>query len=367
MKPPAFRFKIFSDKNHRLLYSVYDRGWYLLFKPKFLSVVCILALCLLGCSGGSTSNVTSDIASGVSSEIEGYTDDMSKDLAMGEIADTDTAESDVNPNTDEQAKRTYYGNLRLETTSFAESQDYLYTCVSDAEGYLESDNTNQSSTYFSDDVALYNSDMTIRVPAENFKRLVRAIEDCEKCVVTYKSVQVDDISESYYDVKNRLKSYKVKLNTLRDLLADAENVTEILDIENAISNTQYEIESLQSQLNQYDSKVEYSVLNIQLYEVNVLSMSNKTAGYGSKLWASITQGFTSGINFISNLILFILQGWLLYVIVGIIICIIYKKTKPRRDAIKAEKKAMREEQMAVRKILSEGAAAMDEPHDDINP
>lgn len=329
---------------------------------KFVPVLCLSVACMTGCSGGGGSAVGSVATSGVDgyAESASYSAYDSKSMdTMDNSIDTEMVSDDVNPIADEQAKRIYSGNITLETTSFMESQNYLYECIASAKGYLESDNTNKSATYFSDDVALYTGDMTIRVPAKNFDTLVDAVEKCDKAVVADKSVHTDDISEVYYDTESRLKSYKIKLETLQDLLSKAENVTEILDIENAITSTQYEIENLQGQLNHYDSQADYSVLYITLREVNVLSLSNKAAGYGSKLRASVVQGFDSGVNFISNLILFVLQGWLLYLIFGIVIYVIYKKTKPKRDARRAEKQAIREEELAVRRILTDGAAEMD--------
>lgn len=338
----------------------------------FLSVGLLSVLCLTGCSGGSTVDSGSAVASGVAGD---YSDsymaeksevamndgmDMSAESNIdGDMAvDTTDVGSQTNPNVNKQAKRIYRGNLSIETTKFVKTQDHLYDCIEKVDAYLESDTTNKSQAYFSEENDLYYGNMTVRVPAEKFEDLLSMIEDCEDCVISDKSIQTDDISETYYDVQGRLKSYKTKLKKLQGLLADAENITEVLDIENAITSTQYEIESLQGQLNSYDSQVRYSVLDIRLEEVNVLDMSNHVAGYGSKLKASISKGFYSGINFISNLILFVLQGWLLFVLFGGIIFVIYKKTQPKRMAKRAEVQAQRKEAEAVRKILIDGASDM---------
>ena len=257
-----------------------------------------------------------------------------------------------NPNVQKEAKRIYHGNMMLQTIAFEDVQSMVNQTVKKYDGYIENESVNDSTSWNDDEILRYGN-MMIRVPVENFEKLIQEIEACDDLVVKSKSVNTDDVSESYYDIENRLSTYQVKLKRLQELLSEAQNVSEVMEIENGIADVQYQIESLKGQLQHYDSKISYSTLDVSIQEVNVLMQSNRTAGYGNKIVASFVKGFTSGIAFLADLLLFVLRSWLLFVMIGGVVYVIRKKTKPKREAKKREQIASQQEVMAVRKIISE--------------
>lgn len=64
------------------------------------------------------------------------------------------------------------------------------------------------------------------------------------CHVTWQDDSAENISEQYYDTQSRLETAQIKLARLQELLKKAENMEDIITIESAISETEYEIERL---------------------------------------------------------------------------------------------------------------------------
>ena len=91
------------------------------------------------------------------------------------------------------------------------------------------------------------------------------------CHVVYMSSSAENITEAYYDTDSRLKTAQIKLERLQNLLANADNMADIITIESAISETEYEIESLSGTLRRYDALVGYATIYMTLSETYKLS------------------------------------------------------------------------------------------------
>ncbi len=80
------------------------------------------------------------------------------------------------------------------------------------------------------------------------------------------SSSAENITEEYYDTDSRLKTAQIKLERLQELLSKADNMADIITIESAISDTEYEIESLSGTLRHYDALVDYATVSLTLSE-----------------------------------------------------------------------------------------------------
>ena len=153
------------------------------------------------------------------------------------------------------AKMIYRANIDLQTTDYETSEAAISNLVRSFGGYFESRSlSNRSSGY-------RYSDCTVRVPAESFESFCNQVG--EMCHVVYMSSSAENITESYYDTDSRLKTAQIKLERLQNLLANADNMADIITIESAISETEYEIESLSGTLRRYDALVGYAIIGKQ--------------------------------------------------------------------------------------------------------
>ena len=64
-----------------------------------------------------------------------------------------------------------------------------------------------------------------------------------------------------------VKTHAFKIERLQTLLKDATDMADIIELENAISNVEWEIDYYAGSLKDYDSIIDYSTVSLELYEV----------------------------------------------------------------------------------------------------
>lgn len=210
-----------------------------------LTLLALLGL-LSGCGGGGDTTA-SDTASN-SAATEGADDPGG---SYGAWAEAEVAEDSGGTAEDgasdrlENAKMIYTARMEVETTAFDTADADLRTLVEVLGGYFE-----QAAVH--DYGSGYRSgDYKVRIPADQFQPFLDRVGTL--CHVTYQEQTSENVSEAYYDAESRLATQRTKLERLQNLLAQAENMEDIITIESAISDTELEIERLTGTLRQYDA------------------------------------------------------------------------------------------------------------------
>jgi hypothetical protein len=133
--------------------------------------------------------------------------------------------------------------------------------------------------------------------------------------VISKSVNANDVTEQYYDVKIRLENERQVEKRYLELLAQARTVKDILDIEEKLGKVRQEIESKEGRLRYLDDQVGYSTLNIWIYQKKDIKYEPADRdGFGQRLKKSLHKGWQGFVDFV----LFFLRIWPLWII-GLII------------------------------------------------
>ena len=154
-------------------------------------------------------------------------DDGSRTLTGGTVLQSD-------------AKMIYRASIEVQTQDYTTSETAITELVKSCGGYFESKSlSNRSSGY-------RYGEFTVRVPAAEYEHFCEQVGTL--CHVTYMSSSAENITEEYYDTDSRLKTAQIKLERLQELLSKADNMADIITIESAISDTEYEIESLSGTL-----------------------------------------------------------------------------------------------------------------------
>ncbi|MDR1961335.1 MAG: DUF4349 domain-containing protein [Gracilibacteraceae bacterium] len=104
--------------------------------------------------------------------------------------------------------------------------------------------------------------LTLRIPSEEFTLFSDAL--AEWGTVTDRYVYSDDVTESYFDVESRLKSWQAQEDRYLEFFSAAETVEEMILIESALDEVRREKEVLEGQLKYWDSKVAYSEVRLEL-------------------------------------------------------------------------------------------------------
>ncbi|MCI6935384.1 MAG: DUF4349 domain-containing protein, partial [Clostridiales bacterium] len=159
----------------------------------------------------------------------------------------------------ENQKIIYTGDINLETTAFDETVKALAALAEVKDGYLESSTVGGGSRGYR------WADYTVRVPSAQFQGFLD--QAGELAHVTWRNTNLENITETYYDTAGRLKTQQIKLERLQKLLSQAENMEDIITIESAISETEWNIEDLSGTLRHYDALVDFATINVHVSEV----------------------------------------------------------------------------------------------------
>ena len=202
----------------------------------------------------------------------------------------------------ENAKMIYTARMEVETTGFDAADADLRTLVEVLGGYFEQASVhNYSSGYRS-------GDYTVRIPADQLRPFLDRVGTL--CHVTYQEQTSENVSEAYYDAESRLATQRTKLERLQNLLAQAENMEDIITIESAISDTELEIERLTGTLRQYDALVDYATVHLSLQEVYQLSNVEEPAtSFASRMGAAFASGWRGFVGALESLAVALAYGW----------------------------------------------------------
>jgi len=215
--------------------------------------------------------------------------------------------------------------LEMETTAFDDATKALADMVERLGGYYENSST-----------ANYRSgarwaESTIRIPAEKLDMFLSSAG--ELCHVTWQELTQDDVSEVYYDTQGRLKTQQIKLERLQELLSKAEVMEDIITIESAISETEWNIENLSGTLRHYDGKVDYATVYINLQEVYKLSNVEEVPdSFGQRLGSAFERGVENFIDTMEDIAVDLAYGWiwwLLGVVVVVVLVRVVKRKGPK--------------------------------------
>ena len=149
----------------------------------------------------------------------------------------------------------------------------------------------------------------MRVPAEQFADFCAQMGTL--CHVTWQDDSAENISEQYYDTQSRLETAQIKLARLQELLKKAENMEDIITIESAISETEYEIERLSGTVRHYDALVDYATVTLELSEVYRLSgTEDAPKSFGEKLGNAFTDGLAAVREGLEDFAIWLAYSWL---------------------------------------------------------
>ena len=291
-----------------------------------LSLVVILTL-LTACGGSAGgSNGSKSFAAG---DGPAATASPSMDAAMPESPmdmEYGTAESapmgQVEADILHDAKIIRTASLEMETTAFEESVEGLNRLTKEVGGYYENSSLRTGGGGYR------WADYTIRVPAEKYDEfLTRA---GELCSLTWRSEGAENVTEAYYDTEGRLKTQQIKLERLQELLSRAEAMEDIITIESAISETEYQIESLSGTLRHYDALVDFATVTVNLQEVYKLSSVEEAPdSFGARMGSAFSGGWAAFADGMENLAVGLAYNWMwlivLAVVVFLVVCVIRGK------------------------------------------
>ena len=290
-----------------------------------------------GYSGGSASSAPADSESQTAydgsgdewkAEVREFGFDAPADAAGGSPAEPEATTEEPREDRLASAKMVYTASIQAETQDYDACTAALEDLVDRLGGYLEY----ASSDSYGD--GSRSASYTVRVPAKEFRGFLKTVGEISH--VTSQDQNAENISERYYDTESRLETQKTKMERLQTLLSKAENMEDIIDLENAISETEYQIEQLTGSLRHYDSLVDYATVDIRLREVLRLStVEEAPPTFGSRLGSAFTDGLHGFGDFLQDVAVYLAYNWTWMVLLALVILLVVKVSK-RRQAQRGE-------------------------------
>ena len=312
----------------------------------------LLLLSLVGC-GAKSEFSTSDMAMEVPAEepaapmpdYEGW------DVITEEEAEPAEAESGTAAEPDDATvaeKIIYSASLSAETTAFDTAIASIESMVTESGGYIQSSNVSGDTRYNDDgttSVVNRYASYTVAVPSEKFEDFLNQTGTIGN--VTNLSRSAENITSRYTDTEARISSLKVQEERLLAMMEESGDLESLIALEQRLSEVTYEIESYQRELNDWDRRVAYSTVSIDLWEVSVYTPTVPvTRTFGEKLGDAFSDGWRGFVRGLQNLVLLLAELLPNLVLLSVIVLAVVFgiRTIRKRRAAKRAKKATKPDQ-----------------------
>jgi hypothetical protein len=182
-------------------------------------------------------------------------------------------------------------NLYLTADKPGEAADDLTKIVSDEKGFLD-----QRSISNDQNGEVSRVDLLVRVPAAKLEAILDEFKALGK--VESLTISSSDVTLSVKDIEARISSLEVSVDRLLALLETAKTAADLVDIENALSQRQAELESLKSTLTYYKDAVALSSVYVTIAGPEVAPEDRP-----DDFWQGIVFGWNSLVSFFGSFII----------------------------------------------------------------
>ena len=118
-------------------------------------------------------------------------------------------------------------------------------------------------TVSSDRSAIHRGNVSVRVPAQQLDEAVRRIRALG-IRVDWESSTSQDVTDEYVDSNSRLRSLRATEEALLNLLNQADDVEDALEVQRELTGLQAEIESLEGRIKFLEQTAAFSLINVTL-------------------------------------------------------------------------------------------------------
>lgn len=204
------------------------------------------------------------------------------------------------------------GDVEFETNDLNATRQAILKAVEKYKGYVSSDQESNSPERES-------NTMVVRVPADHFDNF---LSDATKGVKRFdsKEIKIIDVTTEFLDIQARLKTKKELENRYLELLKQAKNVIEMLEIEKQIGELRSDIESMEGRLKYLQNQVSYSTLTLTFY---------KSIPYQAEFNHQITDGFRNGWDNLVWFFVALINVWP-FILLGIALLIALRVYRRKR-------------------------------------
>ena len=290
-----------------------------LFNSTFILLL-LLVLSILLCScGDSSASLDEVIVNDTAIEKEFVEDQLTSSIAK--------------PVTVIDAKIIRTFSIRGETKDFDSAIDTITGQLSAVNGYVEQSNITGGQTLSSGRKNEKRASYILRVPADKVDVFLENTKGSLN--ITSSSESSTDVTLDYYDIESRLKTLESKKTALEAMLEEAKTIDEILLIQDNLYQVISDIESYQSKLNTYDSKVNYSTVNLEIVEViEYTEIEKEETQFGKRIGQAFKNSWKNFGKFLQGFAVFIVAAFptlLVLAAIAFLVIFIIRRNKKKKN------------------------------------
>ena len=244
-----------------------------------LLVVLVMTASMLAGCGASSSNKNAVMA--VPEAAAPMEAPMKNNMVMSSGATTDSIRQESGQ------KLIRKVNIDAETEDLDALLADLRSQIGAMDGYIENQELYNGSAYAS--YRSRNASLTIRIPANKLDSFVAQVKGVSN-VISYNESQ-EDVTLTYVSTESRIKALETEQARLLELLAQAENMSDLLEIEARLTDVRYELESVTSQLLVLANKVDYATVRLYISQVKEYTEVEEQT-----VWQRIATGFKQNLR-----------------------------------------------------------------------
>lgn len=178
-------------------------------------------------------------------------------------------------------------NIDAETEDLETLLGELTKQITALDGYIENQELYNGSSYSS--YRSRSANLTVRIPADKLDAFIGQVKDVSN-VVSYNESQ-EDVTLTYVSTESRIKALETEQARLLELLSQAQNMSDLLEIEARLTDVRYELESVTSQLLVLANKVDYATVRLYISQVKEYTEVEEQT-----VWQRISSGFKSNLT-----------------------------------------------------------------------
>ena len=207
-------------------------------------------------------------------------------MANGTVTSDSTAEVGQSvPGTEQKLIKTI--RMDVETEDLEALLPQISAKIGAMGGYVENQELYNGSSYSS--YRHRSANLTVRIPAANLNGFVEDVKGVSN-VVSYNE-STENVTLRYVSTESRMKALEVEQERLLELLAKAENMSDLLEIEARLTDVRYELESVTSQLRVLANQVDYATVYLYISQVKVYTETEEQT-----VWQRIGSGFKENLR-----------------------------------------------------------------------
>ncbi len=283
-------------------------------KKLFAGFVCVLLLASLAACGAQSAGTVADGGYKYKNEM------MSADTAGGALFDSAMPEN-AKPMEQMSVSQSVYqnsgvklirrANLQVQTVEFDKAVLALEQLVLELNGYYE--NAELYSGGYYNQGNHRSGQYVVRIPAESYDSFMEQIDGIG--YLSRRSERTQDVGQEYFDAESRLTTQRTKQERLQQLLKQAKNMEDIIALESALADVEYQIEQYTSQLRRYDSLIGYATIDVNIQEMQrITDDPGQQAGLFQRMKTGIVSSAGGVVDGVQSFLV-----WVSYNLFGLVI------------------------------------------------